>query len=620
MEDFKEKGALLFYILIYRLPARFFLIGLSFVASFFGLLSPLFQKAFVDALTGQERMQFFGIGLSSNALLNMCLAFLASLLSQFLSTSAVYYGAREGFFIQKHLGSIIYKKMLSLRRDTMNHRSIGEVISIYATDVASATTLLEQTLPSGAGIIFPIVMAPLFIHKLYDVPLLPTLLTMAFLVVFHLFLSIRQARFFFNFKQLAAERSGLVNEWIQNLRSLRILAWTKNFEKKIFSKRIEETKNRIDMVTNGQINSSVASSVSFFINLSAMISVIYFSHHAMTPGELLALLWVFGVFLTRPFRVLPWVMTFAFDSYSSIKRIELFLQLGDASEKYESPDLFYKSPVAIECSSPSLKISGLNLKLQDQKILDNFNLEIKAGEFLAVVGEVGSGKSLFLYSLLREVDAQFEEFKIGDQDILQLRPEQAKDYFTFVAQDAFVMSSNLRENIAFEYLPAQGIDDKVFAALQQAEFDPANESLNNGLDTEIGERGVNLSGGQRQRVGLARAVYFDRPIVLLDDSLSAVDVDTERKLVQNLLLGTWKNRTRILVSHRLSVLAYVDRIVFIEAGKISEIGTLPQLMSRSASFRNFTASARELRIETLSAISEFEGPSLQVADVDRGAK
>jgi ATP-binding cassette subfamily B multidrug efflux pump len=618
--------SLLRFIIFHRWPARLLLLLMSLSASVFGLLSPFFQKAFIDSIMGAPLMRYLGLEVSPHALTNILLAFFAALIGQALNLSASYYGVREGYFIQKQLGDTLYQKMLSLRRDTMNKRSIGEVVSIYATDVASATTILEQTLPMGAAIIFPVILAPLFIRSLYDIPLAPIIVTMFVLILFHFLFSIRQSRFFFRFKQLAGERSGIVNEWIQNIRSLRILGWVTEFENKIFEKRIEETENRIEMVTNGQMNSSVASSVSFFINLSGMISMLYLGKRPVTPGEILALLWIFGVFLTRPFRSLPWVFTFGFDSYSSIKRVEAFLELGDDTESAQDSEIFKRPPFAHHEKSPSIEIRGLNLTLQNQKILSDINLDIAPGEFIAVVGEVGAGKSLLLYSMMREVNAKFEKFNIGDVNMLELGDDRSRDYFTFVSQDAFIMSSNLRENIVFEYGATAQNDEAVRSSLLSAQFDIERETLDDGLDTEIGERGVNLSGGQRQRISLARAIFFDRPIVLLDDSLSAVDVDTERELVRRLMLGDWKLRTRILVTHRLSVLTHVDRIIFLENGRISDIGKLSDLMIRSEGFRNFTASAKMTPLEVTEkdeAVDRLigEAESLEIVlDSSRGGK
>ena len=132
------------------------------------------------------------------------------------------------------------------------------------------------------------------------------------------------------------------------------------------------------------------------------------------------------------------------------------------------------------------------------------------------------------------------------------------------------MSSSLRDNVAFTYDFSPEFDQDISASLSLADFDPTHERLESGLNTDIGERGVNLSGGQRQRVGLARAHFHHRNMILLDDTLSAVDVDTEHKLIEKLLTGSWKHCTRILVTHRLSVLEYADRVYVMNHGRLTE--------------------------------------------------
>jgi ABC-type multidrug transport system fused ATPase/permease subunit len=131
--------------------------------------------------------------------------------------------------------------------------------------------------------------------------------------------------------------------------------------------------------------------------------------------------------------------------------------------------------------------------------------------------------------------------------------------------------------------------------LVTAQFHPTNEHMPHGLGTEIGERGVNLSGGQRQRVNLARCGYFARPILLLDDCLSAVDIETEKSLVEDLFLGLWKQKTRILVTHRLSVLPYADAVAFMENGEIVEMGRFDDLQKSSARMQAYIAAHERKR-------------------------
>ena len=244
----------------------------------------------------------------------------------------------------------------------------------------------------------------------------------------------------------------------------------------------------------------------------------------------------------------------------------------------------------LDIPDPFLSIKGLNLEIGEHAILKDINIEIKPGELLAIVGEVGSGKSLLLLSLMGETGATFREYNIGENDARKLPLDQLRQFFTFVPQEGFIMSASLRENVVFDYSVNHEFDEEIKKSLRRAQFDPDKENISKGLETEIGERGVNLSGGQKQRVSLARVDFVRSPIVLLDDCLSAVDVDTERHMIDDLIKGSWKNRTRILVTHRLTVLKEVDRILFLEKGAVKAQGTFTELMQASSAFRDYTAS------------------------------
>jgi ABC-type multidrug transport system fused ATPase/permease subunit len=133
------------------------------------------------------------------------------------------------------------------------------------------------------------------------------------------------------------------------------------------------------------------------------------------------------------------------------------------------------------------------------------------------------------------------------------------------------------------------MDNSVGRSLRSSQFNLSFEGISEGLATEIGERGVNLSGGQRQRINLARAHHNPRDIILMDDCLSAVDVDTERALIEDLFLHQWKGATRILVTHRLSILPHVDKVIFMEGGEIADHGTFQELLKRSRKFASFVS-------------------------------
>ncbi|MES2964393.1 MAG: ABC transporter ATP-binding protein [Bdellovibrionota bacterium] len=573
-----------------RIHRRVLVVALAFAAAVSGLASPFFQKHFVDRLLGAEAISHGWSGFGWLEIVSpvslIAFAFLANLTASSCGLAAGYAAMVEGLVLQSRWSDRFYRKMISIRFDAMGSTTVGEVVSIYAVDVPGSTALVDQALPMGAGIIFPMVFAPIAIRYLCGIPLTSSLIVIGIIVALNIVLSTRQARFFRLFKQLAAERTGIVNEWIQNIRLLRILGWTERFEKKIFRKREEETRNRVKMVTNGQLMGSFGSSISFVINLVGVATLVYTRPTAVTPGELFALLWIFGVFLSRPFRQIPWIFTFSMDSLTSMKRVARFL------ERPSDPDEI--SEVASEPSpvATSLEVRGLDLVINGQKLLNDVNFTLAPGEFVGVVGEVGSGKSLTLLSLVGETGATFKSLKIGGVEAASWPLDDRRRRFALVSQDGFVMSASLRDNIRFRYDAPLDHDAEVLRALELAQFRVNGEHLSDGLDTEIGERGVNLSGGQRQRIALARAHSLERSILLLDDCLSAVDVDTERHLIEKLIGGAWRDRTRLLVTHRLSVLEKVDRILFVKDGRIKESGPFMEVFARSKDLRDFVASVK----------------------------
>ncbi|RYZ69439.1 MAG: ABC transporter ATP-binding protein, partial [Proteobacteria bacterium] len=496
-------------VLFTRISARILIIVSSLLATVFGLFGPYFQKLFVDKLTRIQSELPWGI--SSTGLTLIFMAFAAVLLAQAFSQLTNYLGMRESIFMQSVLSKRLYTQTLHLRVDTMSHRPVGEIIQIYATDIPGSTMFLEQTLPNGASTLFPLILAPFAISMMYDIPLVPTLVTMVVITALNTAMAFRQSKFFYQFKKLAGERIGLVNEWVQNIRTIRILGWIHYFEKNIFAKRQVETANRVSMVTNGQMMNSVASSITFVLNVVTLASLIYFSKHAITAGELLALLWIVGVFLTRPFRQMPWFFTFGFDAWTSMQRLESYLNitnedsLRDPEEELrEAED---EAPAGATSTDLVLEVKNLHLQIGGKQILSQIDLQIREREFVAIVGEVGAGKSMLLLSLLGETGAGMDEYLVNGRDAGAMTLNDLRGHYAYVPQEGFIMSASLRENVAFLYDIEPEGDPRIEESLRLAQFEVFNERVENGLSTEIGERGVNLSGGQKQRVSLARVHY-----------------------------------------------------------------------------------------------------------------
>ncbi len=572
-------------ILFTRLKSRIFLLGLTLFSTLFGLMGPYFQKEFLDSTLHQKVFLPPALTRLPPTVLEMTLlglSFLALLASLGMNQAVYWLGMKESLILQKSIGERIYTHLLKLRSESLSGRPIGEIVSIYTTDLPGATILLEQSLPQFFGILFPLILAPLFMGILFQIPVKMTAILIVALIALNLTLAFRQSRFFFLFKKLAGDRIAMVAEWVQNIRALRILGWTEFFENKIFEIRKVETKNRIGMLNNGQTMNAISSSVTFFLNVSFLSSLVFLAEQKPTVGQLLALLWVVALFLTKPFRQMPWFFTFVFDAWTSIDRLAGVLSLKNLEVE--------KKPSQKSGTPNDYVVQNLNFNLLGKKLLEEVSFRFPAGSKVGIVGEVGSGKSLLLLSLMAETSASFQSHTLQGEDLLLLSPEVLRQKFSYVPQESFIMSSSLRDNIEFQYDSSLEVDPMITRSLLASQFNLAKENVPGGLNTEIGERGVNLSGGQKQRISLARADYHPRPVILLDDSLSALDVVTEEKIIQNLFQDQWKNQTLLLVTHRLSLLPKLDHLIFMEKGKVQDQGTFESLYERNPKFKLFTAS------------------------------
>lgn len=574
----REYKSLTKYVLLNRIPYRVLILSTSFLSAVLGILSPYFQKGFIDFLMYDHSFLPSFLSVAS-PLPYLFLAVFFLVLSQLLNQLTNYIGVKEALFMQRKIGEKIYDKMLSLKLDAMTKRPLGEIVSLYATDVSGATVYLDQTLPSGSSTFFPLLITPFVLVTFFDTPIFYTLLVVVGITAINTFLAFRQSKFFYMFKMLAAERLGFVNEWIQNIRTLRILGWVEIIEQKIINKREVETRNRVKMVTNGQMMNSISSSFTFIVNIVTLALLVLYYKRELSPGEIFALLWILGVFLTRPFRQMPWFFTFAFDAATSIARIEAFLS---AKNKFDTREAELK-----EIDSKNiLEIENLNLSIQNQEILNIHSLKVAQGQHVMIVGEVGSGKSLLLLSLLGETNCEWSRYVINRKH-LSNGVKDFRSVFSYVPQEGLIVSTTLRDNIFLQYDSPKDHDDKVTQAIFNAQFKKDMAVLENGLDTEFGERGVNLSGGQKQRINIARAAFDDRDIIVLDDSFSALDSETEHLIFTQLVNGVWKNKTVIMTTHRLNLLVSADVIHFMQNGRIQASGSYSDLINRLPDFRLF---------------------------------
>lgn len=334
------------------------------------------------------------------------------------------------------------------------------------------------------------------------------------------------------------------------------------------------TKNRRYLLANLRLvrlrslmNALTHSSTGF-----VMLGVLLVGGHQVITGRItVGQLFQFTMYLglmTFPLQILGWTIAMLPRAYASAIRIEEIFEAEPEPQTGAQPEL-----------RGAIKVCDLTFTYPeaDKPALEDVSFVLEPGQKLGLIGPVGCGKSTLLSLLLRYYDPPRGTMFVDGHDVLDLAPGSLRKLFALAPQEPFLFSDTVTNNITFDNsdIDLQQRD----AAVAAAALDQDLPQLIDGIDTIVGERGVTLSGGQKQRVSLARAVLSDRPGMLLDDTLSAVDPSTERRILDG-LNDSRRGRTVIATTHRLSVTANADLILVLDHGKIKERGTHDDLVQR----------------------------------------
>lgn len=296
----------------------------------------------------------------------------------------------------------------------------------------------------------------------------------------------------------------------------------------------------------------------------------------MTAGRLITFVGYFDT-LVWPMIALGQVVTMRSRSKASLKRITNFL---DQEEEIRNP----QNAVVLDDVKGEIKFDGFSFAYpnSDSNVLKNVSVEIKAGENVGIVGKIGSGKTTLVNTLLHLYNVEKGKVFIDGHDIMDCDIDSLRKAIGYVPQDNFLFSDKVKNNIAFS---CENLDmDKVYDAAKFADVHSNIEDFTEGYETVSGERGVTLSGGQKQRISIARAYIKDAPIMILDDSVSAVDVKTEETILENIQKQR-KGKTTLVIASRVSTVSHLDKILVLDKGEVEAFDTPQRLEEISPTYK-----------------------------------
>lgn len=279
--------------------------------------------------------------------------------------------------------------------------------------------------------------------------------------------------------------------------------------------------------------------------------------------------------LNWPVTSIGWVSSLVQEAEASQKRINEFLTIEpDIKNNTET-----RTPIQGE-----IEFSNVTFTYEDTNItaLNNVSFKVNKGETLAVLGKTGSGKSTVLSLITRLYEVQNGKITMDGKPLAELNLYDLRNSIGIVPQDAFLFSDSIKNNIKFG--KENATDEEIFEAAKKAVVHTNIMGFTNQYETILGERGITLSGGQKQRVSIARAIIKNPDVLLLDDCLSAVDTETEEQILNN-LLEISKNKTTVIVTHRVSSARNADQIIILEEGKIIQQGSHNQLINQDGYYK-----------------------------------
>ena len=551
--------------LIYRDKKRIIIALIVSIASYYFSLYPTDRLSYiVDGIAGGN-IDFDGV---VNEILRIVLAGIALYIVYFFKEYYTFIG------YDKVIKDMTYDIQYDIYRHTpvfFNKFSIGEVISRSTNDI---TNYIAPLFGYGILLIFDGIIYNLFISVLIfnKSSLIYLLLIHIPLILQTIYLVRRRKVQEKYYNEMAKTMDEITEETLENVKGIRVIrayslldkvrnsfvgklrSYARSNEEYMKKTLVYQPLNTVSLATSYVI--AVACGF-YFINLGMM-----------TLGELISVCVVIGM-IQWPYIALSELVIMIIEVRQATKRVlEISDKKADVNNDLAESNFEFNS---------SIEFKDFNFSYEDNNhVLEDINFIINKGETIGVVGKTGSGKTTFIKQLLRLYPIEKNTLLLDGKGIERYYDYSVREKIGYAPQEYQLFSKSIKENVLFY---RYDLEDRLEEVLEQADIKKDISRFKDGIDTLVGENGLSLSGGQKQRLGIARALLSNPEILILDDSLSAVDSNTEKTIIEN-IKKTRKGKTNILVAHRISAVRHADKIVVLDNGKILNFGTHDELLEK----------------------------------------
>ncbi|MBT4245840.1 MAG: ABC transporter ATP-binding protein [Flavobacteriaceae bacterium] len=474
-------------------------------------------------------------------------------------------------FIEFDLKNEIYKKYQSLNFDFYKNNRTGDLMNRISEDVSKVRMYI------GPAIMYAITTLSLFIIVVtYMVNVAPKLTMYTLIPLPILSFIIYKISKIINFKskvvqEFLSKLTTYTQESFSGIKIIKTYTIEKYINNELMNLAAESKEKNMSLV---KIQAWFFPLMILLIGISNVI-VVYIGGNQYMKGEIelgvLAEFIIYVNMLTWPVATVGWITSIVQQAEASQKRINEFLKTKSSIINVSNKKMIIDGKINFNKVSLTFKETGI-------KALNDITFSIKRGESIALMGNVGSGKSTLLELICRVYDPNYGEILLDENNIKKMNINELRDCIGYVPQSTFLFSDSIINNIKFGKLDASM--KEVEESAETACLTKDIKSFKDKYETLLGERGVNLSGGQKQRLAIARAIIKKPKILILDDSLSAVDTETEEKILSGLSNVT-KNMTVIIATHRVSSAKNCDKILILENGSIIEFGSHEDLINNN---------------------------------------